>query len=188
MQKAQVESKKWWLWKIDAMQIEKIKAKDGKVIRRFWEDNENLIKNIVKKQVLFLRLRGNRKTIRLYELDDFINQVYVDLPLYDYENSRKLYYSIVRSVEKTAYGGYGCFVPFKALDIEDLELLEAVDVPYEDTYFQDMEYKEIAKITINIIANQKQLTDMQRDVLTSVAFGWLDIKGAYEYAQAYYNN
>ena len=187
MQETQVISKKWWLWKITATQIEKIKAKDGEVIRRFWEDNERLIKNIIKKQVLFLRLR-NVKSVRLYEFNDFLNQVYVDLPLYNYENSKRLYYSIVRSVEKTAFGGYSVFVTWTDLKREDLEFVEAIDMPYEDTYFQDMEYKELAKITINIIANQKQLTDMQKDVLTSVAFGWCDIKGAYEYAQNYYNN
>ncbi len=175
----------WWLWKINAEQISKIKAKDGEAMRRFWEDNERLIKNIVKKQVLFLRLRRD-KSIRLYEFNDFLNQVYVDLPLFNYENSKRLYYSIVRSVEKMPFGGYSRYVTYADMRREDLPLLEAVDVPYEDSYFKDMEYVELAKIAINMITNQTQLTDMQKDVLTSVAFGWLDVKGAYEYAKSYY--
>ena len=90
----------WWRFNISAAQIEAIKRFDVNAMNKFYEDNYDVIRMCAHKQHRQLNLRNS------YSIEDYINQIYVDLPLYDYRNS----YSIWRCMRRSCYccstGGY----------------------------------------------------------------------------------
>lgn len=92
----------WWRFKISAAQIEAIKRGDVMAMNKFYEDNYNVIRICARKQHRQLELTRNR----YYTVEDYINQIYVDLPLYNYCHSRYLWFCMRLSCQNISYGGY----------------------------------------------------------------------------------
>ena len=81
-----------WHWKITPEQIERLKAKDIETLNKVYFDNLEKFKRI---GITFcLKARD------FYFYDDFLNQVYVDLPFYHFENLSKFYMSLNTSFKR----------------------------------------------------------------------------------------
>lgn len=91
---------RWWLYKVTEEQINKINVGDVEEIRRFWEDNEKLIVNLIKGE-LFCQYVYTGKHI---DLEDCISQVYCDLSKYRIVNSRDITHGIFKSVKYCVRG------------------------------------------------------------------------------------
>ncbi|MDE6550396.1 MAG: hypothetical protein K2M44_02695 [Clostridia bacterium] len=92
----------WWRFSISAAQIEAIKRFDVNAMNKFYEDNYDVIRMCARKQHRDSELLRNR----YYTVEDYINQIYVDLPFYRYKNSRHLWYSMLLSCQLISHGGY----------------------------------------------------------------------------------
>lgn len=100
-----IESINWWKYQIDEKIIQGIKSLDKHSIRKFYEDNEQLIKGIAIHYWCSDNIRCiiNRK---LYSVEDMVAQIYIDLPLYNYTNSKTLYGGMRLSCLNVDVGGY----------------------------------------------------------------------------------
>ena len=84
-------------------QAEKIQKGDNEAINKFWNDNYETIYYIVKSY--YNKTYLGRGTLML-DLEDFIDQVYLDLPYLNYENQALLSYSLrVYSLNAVDLGG-----------------------------------------------------------------------------------
>lgn len=110
---------RWWKYKITDEQIEQIKAENGEAIRRFWEDNEELICSLIKKEL--------RRSGSFVDIWDCISQVYCDLPKYEYTCSLDISYGIFRSV-RYCVSGYADRNKTVSLSLEFGEELTLEDV------------------------------------------------------------
>lgn len=91
-------------WVFDEKTIIGIKNNDSDCINKFYFDNLDIIKRIAYR---FRRKHFNTYLSLVYSFDDLINQVYVDLPFYDYKSRISLYFCIVYgSFLYISYGGY----------------------------------------------------------------------------------
>lgn len=77
-----------WHWKITPEQIEKVKENDRETVNEVYADNLKKIRAI---GYGFCR---RARCFSCYE--DFLQQVYIDLPKCDYTNVKKFYYSLKR--------------------------------------------------------------------------------------------
>ena len=83
---------KGWHWKITPEQIEKLKAKDIETLNKVYFDNLEKFKRIGK------ALCFKARDFSYYE--DFINQIYIDLPFYNFENLSRFYMSLIISFKR----------------------------------------------------------------------------------------
>ena len=91
-------------WRFTEDQIYKIKMFNKLAIRKFYEDNYNLICAMACK---FVSQRVNIKRDYSFNVDDLKNQVYIDLPYYDFSSRGRLYFCIIKgSFLKVNFGGY----------------------------------------------------------------------------------
>lgn len=89
-------------WQFTEEQIEKIKNKDIEAITKFYNDNYRIIYFMAKK---FVRNRKNMGNYS-YIVDDLLQQVFVDIPYYDFSTRAGLYYCIVKgSFLRCDFGG-----------------------------------------------------------------------------------
>lgn len=95
---------KWRLFKIDDETAERIKNGNYTAVRKFYEDNEKLIRNIAVHCYWLWGVRENRNR-RMFEVDDYVNTIYVDLLHYDYTDSRTLYKGMIISCRYVDCGG-----------------------------------------------------------------------------------
>lgn len=166
-----------WHWKITPVQIDRIRANDRETINRVYMDN----------LPVFRRMAGKYcRHIRQPEFfEDCIQQIYVDLPNYNFDNSMRLYWSIRHSFFRASLcNRVSCLsldAPFS--DDDSQTLADCIGV----NGFAELEEKEHARNVLMIIAEQTQLTEYQRDQLTALAFGCAAYRGIYaeEYKQAY---
>ena len=159
--------KKWWLYKIDDKTKDGIKSRDKYYIRKFYEDNAKLICNIA---AHFWWSYGYRaiKNRRQYSVEDMVNQIYVDLPLYEYEDSRSLYKCMITSCRYVDVGGIGCVKGYHYMN-QDLKTmsLDKVLVPdgkdftlYKMLAAPDTCEKEVIdKVTLGEYLKMEQLID-----------------------------
>lgn len=90
-------------WQFTEDQIYKIKMQNPKAIAKFYIDNEKLIKRMACK---FIRRKVDLFRDYSYLLGDLINQVYVDLPYYDFSSRIDLFSDIFKgSFAKVNDGG-----------------------------------------------------------------------------------
>lgn len=82
-------------------EIKKIKRGNGKAVATFYNNHIKAIKGICKNYYWhnYERLKG------LICLDDLFNQVYVDLPFYNFSDSKRIYYCILLSCRHVLDGG-----------------------------------------------------------------------------------
>ena len=82
-----------WHWKITPEQIEKLKAKDIETLNKVYFDNLELFKKV--------GLKFCYKAHRNYDFyGDFLNQVYVDLPFYNFKNTFSFYFCLRKSFKR----------------------------------------------------------------------------------------
>ena len=133
---------RWWKYKITDEQIEQIKVGNGEAIRRFWEDNEDLICNIIKGEIRRCYILLGK----CLDIWDCISQVYVDLPTYGYRKSLDITYGIFRSVQYCVYGYGRAYVSFDTpLCDGDLRLEDVLVGKYEieDCYDYSVENERL---------------------------------------------
>lgn len=88
-------------WQFEESQIIKIKEFDVTALTQFYNDNLKLLTLISYKYLSKRRWHGYNDI----ELDDLLNQVYVDLPYYDFSSRKYLYTSITNSFRLFTTGG-----------------------------------------------------------------------------------
>lgn len=167
-----------WHWKITPEQIAKIKAGERETINRVYMDNLDKFRAMAG--------RYCRDINRLDIVQDCVQQIYIDLPAYDFTNSGRLYWSI-----RNSFRAAGMLTRRPCVSLET-PLTEDGEVTLADTIegesgFERMDEEENARAVLEMIAEQTQLTDKQRDQLTAIAFGVALYRGIYaeEYRYAH---
>lgn len=91
-------------WQFTDEQIIKIKNKDIEAMTKFYYDNFKLLSAMARKYA-----RNEYYRTKNYIYDDLIQQVFLDLPYYNYSTRTNLWYGIVKGTFKRInYGGYAC--------------------------------------------------------------------------------
>lgn len=168
-----------WHWKITPEQIPKIKANDRDTINRVYFDNLSTFRAMAGKYC--------RHTQLFDFFEDCIQQIYVDLPKYRYDDAKALYWGIRTSFIFASLANRHCCASLDARlsddEDENLTLLDCIGVDG----FKESEEREQARNVLSIIAEQVQLTEQQRDMLTAFAFGCRVYRGIFsdEYREAY---
>ena len=81
-----------WHWNITPEQIERIKANDRETIDKVYAENMKKFRAIG---------CGFCRRARCFDCyEDFLQQIYVDLRIYDYTDTKKFYYSLKRSFHR----------------------------------------------------------------------------------------
>lgn len=94
----------FWRYKVTASQIAGIKAGDRAAVREFFNANYDTITMCARKYYWkFWDLRHNQ-----YTMDDYINQIYCDIPLYNYKNSYEIWMGMRLSCTYLPNGGVLC--------------------------------------------------------------------------------
>ena len=111
---------------------------------------------------------------------------YVDLPAYNFRDTGKLYWSIRKS-----FRAAGMLTRRPCVSLET-PLTDNGEITLADTIagadgFAELEEQENARAVLDMIAEQTQLTEKQRDQLTALAFGVALYRGIYaeEYRYAH---
>lgn len=92
---------KYEFYKLEPKTLAGIKDGNVEAINRFYEDNFGLFRGMSGKFVRNRRLEN----IYRYEVDDLMQQLYVDIPHFDYTDERTLTCSIFRSFKYSDNGG-----------------------------------------------------------------------------------
>ena len=166
-----------WHWKITPSQIARIGLNDRETINFVYFDN------LPKFRKLAVKYCYHAQDFSF--LEDCIQQIYIDLPRYDYTNTKTLFYSIKKSFRRASGLKRIHFISLNEPVTED-ESRTVADYLEVDG-FAELEEKEQDRNVLSIIAEQTHLTEIQRDQLTAFAFGVALYRGlfAYEYKQAY---
>lgn len=185
-----MEDHGFWVFTED--QIHKIKMHNRLAINKFFEDNYELIKKMAYK---FKRNQINIYQDYSFDIQELINQVYVDLPYYNFESRANLFNSITKgSFLCVNDGGYLFRAKFlkqsKILrydaTFEDtkntshfLDLL-ATTQTLEETYFESLEDREtkdkkIIEFLEKTMKDKKQLNIMFCQLFTNIPLN--EIKG-----------
>ena len=99
----------FWIYKISAAEIDRIKSGDKQAIRQFFNDNYEIISMCARKYYRhFYDMRHNQ-----YTVNDYINQIYCDIPLYSYKNSYELWLGMRLSCSYLPGGGVSCSRSYK---------------------------------------------------------------------------
>lgn len=94
----------FWRYKVTASLIAGIKAGDRAAVREFFNANYDTITMCARKYYWkFIDLRHNQ-----YCIDDYINQIYCDIPLYNYKNSYEIWLGMRLSCTYLPGGGVLC--------------------------------------------------------------------------------
>ncbi len=166
-----------WHWRITLADIEKIKANDRETVNRVYFDNLEKFRKMALKYCF--------KCCNYDFLEDCNNQIYVDMTEYDYSSRLSLWWDIQTSFRRASMATRLPPLSLEAPLSEDGEktLLDTL----ETDGFAELEEREHARNVLEIIAEQEQLTETQRDMLTAIAFGVALYRGIYaeEYRQAF---
>lgn len=126
-----------WHWKITPDQIERLKAKDIGTLNKVYFDNLETFKRI--------GLSFCRKAHRdFYYYDDFLNQVYVDLPSYNFKDTFSFYYCLIKSFKrcrKWLRGLISIETPIKGFD----DLLLGDSIADDEDMVEELEQAEAVK-------------------------------------------
>ncbi len=123
-------------WFFTQEEVNGIKNGNVETMTKFYNVNYNHILAICKNWLFKhrnIKMQGN-----LIELDDLLNQVFCDLPFYDF---KRLYFEIIRSCNYINNGGYmgynnGNFLSVESLDKEVFDGLTLASViPDKKDYF-----------------------------------------------------
>lgn len=180
-----------WHWLITADDVAAIKAGDRNAVDRVYFANLQKFGRIANSFV-----RKNRNIDFRYK-DDIKQQIYIDLPTYDYTNVSTLYCGILRSCYAAIF--FRNSIGAKSYDVpayshgrsgDGSDMNETV----LDRFVPACDMSEFAVLrdeselrVLKVIAGQKKLTERQKDMLTALAFRVRIYPGifAYEYARAF---
>ncbi len=181
-------------WVFTEEQIKNIKNFSAEDISKFYNDNFDIIMRMAKKFIKKARSEG----LYCYDLQDLINQVYIDIPYYYYNTRNTLYKSIVKGTFK--YINYGGIKAKRSViqeyqlaslsigDENDNDLLLDYKASYEEKAFdfenpiEDREEKDkqIIEYLEKTFTNPKQLNAMFCKLFTDIPEA--EIRGdEYEY-------
>lgn len=167
-----------WHWKITPEQIARIKVGERETVNRVYMGNLGKFRAMA--------WRYCESINRLDIVQDCIQQIYVDLPAYNFRDTGKLYWSIRKS-----FRAAGMLTRRPCVSLET-PLTDNGEITLADTIagadgFAELEEQENARAVLDMIAEQTQLTEKQRDQLTALAFGVALYRGIYaeEYRYAY---
>lgn len=165
-----------WHWAIIPQQVIEIKQGNRDTINKVYFDNLPKFQKVIS--------NFYRNFERLQFFDDCIQQIYLDLPRYRFDNSSTFYRSLLRTARCVA-GFYGqqfdifrCVsfeTPLKSCD--DKTVADTLQVLFEYT---ETEQAEQNKRIVQIIQTQRHLTEYQQDWLVAVAFGCEYRRGLYD--------
>lgn len=93
----------WKPFVIEEGQAELIKQSDRDAMAKFIIANENFLRGWAYN---FLYLGKLHRNSFLYDPDDLVNQVFVDMPYYDFTDKKALFVSVSRSFIGVPFGGY----------------------------------------------------------------------------------
>ena len=167
-----------WHWKITPEQIARIKAGDRETVDRVYMDNLDKFRAIA--------WRYCEDINRLDIVQDCIQQIYVDLPTYNFNDTGKLYWSIRNSFRAAGMLSRRPCVSLETPLTDNGEITLADTIAGADG-FAELEEQESVRAVLDMIAEQTQLTEKQRDQLTALAFGVALYRGIYaeEYRYAH---
>lgn len=161
-----------WHWAITPEDVKKIKAVDRDTIDRVYFAN---LEQFSKCAFLFCRKRGKRSFF-----EDCVQQIYLDLPNYDYTNVGTFWRGILKTFRRC------CCNPFRVVSLfatigrnKDGDELTLIDVLGEDVFKALEEREDGERQAIRIISAQTALSDNERDFLTAVAFRCTPYRGLY---------
>lgn len=120
-------------WSFTDEQIYKIRKCDPEAIRLFFTENYDIIVSMAKRY--YWSIRWNK----CFELNDLINQVYVDLPYYSYTSRTHLWQSIV-------YGSFAHVNTGGCMSRHWRDVLNASSVSLNATAFDEEEGKDFTDI------------------------------------------
>lgn len=99
----------FWRYKVTASQIAGIKAGDRAAVREFFNANYEIISMCARKYYRhFYDMRRNQ-----YTVDDYINQIYCDIPMYRYDTSFDIWRGMRLSCTYMPVGGVLCARSYK---------------------------------------------------------------------------
>lgn len=161
-----------WHWKISPEDVEKIKKGDRETIDRVYFDN---YKKFYKFAYRFCRDKN-----RLSYVEDCIQEVYLDLPMYDYSNVKTFFRGLLRTFICCSFNRIRTVSLFSPIgrnkDGEEFTLIDVLGIDF----FKDLEEREDGeRNAINIISAQHVLSDIEKDFLTAVAFRCTPYRGLY---------
>lgn len=184
-----MEDKGSWIFTDE--QIEKIKNNDINAITKFYNDNYNIIYFMAHKFV-----RGKKRMgIYSYIVEDLLQQVFIDIPHYNYSSRTHLYYGIVKGSFLRCY--YGGILSPQEKFISSLKML-SIDTPtnekpnsnylidsfytfddplqiLEETKDREQIDKQIIEFLEKTIKNKKDLNKMFCQIFTDIPLS--QIKG-----------
>lgn len=167
-----------WHWAITPQQVAEIKQGNRETINKVYFDNLPKFRKIARK--CCSRLRSAQS------VEDCLQQIYVDLPTFHFDNAQMFYWSVRRCCA-VACGCLRKSVPLWCIVSYDEPLLPENDFTLLDKLTENMsiattddkELLEQDKRVVEILQTQKQLTELQLDYLVAVAYSVTMRRGLY---------
>ena len=167
-----------WHWAITPEDVKKIKMVDRETIDRVYFAN---YEKFCKCAYRFCYDKG-----KLSYVEDCIQQVYLDLPTYDYSDARTFYHGLLQTFRRCTLKCYRTVSLFSSIGRnKDGKEMTLVDVLGVDVFKALEEREDGERQAIKIISAQYALSDIEKDFLTAVAFRCRPYRGLYndEYKQ-----
>lgn len=172
-----------WHWIITREDIEKIYENCRETINRVYFANLSKFGRIANKYITMRQAQGIY--IDRSVAEDIKQQIYIDLPYYNFENVLTLFCDIRRTCGNVALGrsAFGESLDSAAWDNEKSTADESKFDRYlcDDSAEAALELEESEKRVIKAVAEQKALTERQRDILTAVALKVRAYRGIFAY-------
>lgn len=116
-------------WQYTAEQVSAIKSGDMQAISKFIFDNERRLRNMA---WAFLRKRLTLHKYAGYCVDDFFNQLFIDLPLFKFDGEKAIKNSVCDCFRCVVFGGG---ISYKCEPYIDFSLSQPVENDNEDLVF-----------------------------------------------------
>lgn len=164
-----------WHWAITPDDVDKIKAINYETLNRVYFANLDTFTRMAKNFCYY-------RSVQYSLWRDCVNQIYVDLPCYNYTNVQTFAKGLKRSFYSAVYttcSPYSTISLNISIDDEDGRTLEDIIIAKPIT--EDLEIKENEKLVLECIAKQSKLTETQQDTLVAYAFKCSLYKGIFKY-------
>lgn len=189
-------------WQFTEEQVKQIKNKDIDAITKFYNDNYKIIYFMAHKFVRGRKRMGNFS----YMVEDLLQQVFLDIPYYNYSSRAHLYYGIVKGSFLRCYEG-GVLSPqekfisgAKMLSIDTpvndkpnsnylIDCFSTFDDPLiilEETKDRQQKDKQIIEFLEKTIKNKKDLNKMFCQIFTDIPLSQIkgDEYGSYKQCES----
>lgn len=165
-----------WDWYITPKQIEEIKQCNRKTINDVYFDNCSRFARIARK----FCVEHHKQS----DYEDCLQQIYIDLPLYNFSNKSTLYRSILNTLRRVSFSKFSVLsydMPIHTKKEGNREMFLADLVGAYDKY--DIENDVELRKVVDIVSAQTQLSSVQKDILIAYALGCEVYRGLYEQAR-----